>query len=313
MRFLFYGAGVLGTIYAAQLARSGHTVTALARGRRLEEIRQHGLVLEEVSTGRRTEVTVPVVDRMDPDARWDWVVVLVRREQLEAVLDDLGGHLHSPNVLVMVNDAAGYGPWIQLLGPGRLVTGFPGAGGVKEGPVVRWDLAPALFQPTTVGEPDGRPTERIPQLRRALRDAGFPTAQSEHMASWQKSHVAWVGPLAEAIYLAEQRGQDLSEDPVAAELAVRGMREAFAGLRSAGIRITPAPLAAMERVPVPVAVASLRGWAGSEHFRTLILAHARAARSELALVTGQLREQVALSSAPTPALDRLAAVWAEPT
>jgi putative copper export protein len=50
MKILVYGAGLIGSLHAARLQRSGHAVTLLARGGRGEEIRAHGLVLEDAST-----------------------------------------------------------------------------------------------------------------------------------------------------------------------------------------------------------------------------------------------------------------------
>jgi pyruvate/2-oxoglutarate dehydrogenase complex dihydrolipoamide dehydrogenase (E3) component len=54
MKILVYGAGVIGTLYAARLQQAGHQVTVLARTLRLADIRRHGLVLEDVVTGLRS-------------------------------------------------------------------------------------------------------------------------------------------------------------------------------------------------------------------------------------------------------------------
>ena len=43
MKILVYGAGVIGTLYAARLQEGGHRVTAVARGQRLADIRRYGL------------------------------------------------------------------------------------------------------------------------------------------------------------------------------------------------------------------------------------------------------------------------------
>lgn len=50
-RILVYGAGVLGSLYAARLAESGKDVTILARGQRLRELWEHGIVLEDARVG----------------------------------------------------------------------------------------------------------------------------------------------------------------------------------------------------------------------------------------------------------------------
>ncbi len=47
MKILFYGAGVLGSLYAARLQEAGQEVSILARGQRLADIREHGIVLED--------------------------------------------------------------------------------------------------------------------------------------------------------------------------------------------------------------------------------------------------------------------------
>ena len=45
-----YGAGVIGSLYAAKLIKRGHDVTILARGERLSELSRYGLVIEHAIT-----------------------------------------------------------------------------------------------------------------------------------------------------------------------------------------------------------------------------------------------------------------------
>jgi len=51
LKILVYGAGVIGTLYAAKLQGCGNAVTVLARGRRLADIHRFGLAIEEIVTG----------------------------------------------------------------------------------------------------------------------------------------------------------------------------------------------------------------------------------------------------------------------
>ncbi len=62
MKILIYGAGVLGRVAAVRLAQAGEDVTVLARGRRLEDIRRDGIVLERFENGERTPLRLPVVE-----------------------------------------------------------------------------------------------------------------------------------------------------------------------------------------------------------------------------------------------------------
>ena len=43
MKICIYGAGAVGGLMAAWLARAGHDVSLVARGRQLEAIHEHGL------------------------------------------------------------------------------------------------------------------------------------------------------------------------------------------------------------------------------------------------------------------------------
>lgn len=64
MDILVYGAGVLGSLYAARLQEAGHAVALLARGPRRADLQAHGIVLDDAQTGRRTTTYVRVVDAL---------------------------------------------------------------------------------------------------------------------------------------------------------------------------------------------------------------------------------------------------------
>jgi 2-dehydropantoate 2-reductase len=71
MKILVYGAGVVGTLYAARLQEAGHQVTVLARDSRLADVRRHGLVLEDILTGVRSVTHVSIVDRLYAEDSYD--------------------------------------------------------------------------------------------------------------------------------------------------------------------------------------------------------------------------------------------------
>jgi 2-dehydropantoate 2-reductase len=51
MNILVYGAGVIGSVYAARLQEAGYNVSLLARGQRAASLRTQGILLEDASTG----------------------------------------------------------------------------------------------------------------------------------------------------------------------------------------------------------------------------------------------------------------------
>ncbi len=51
MKTLIFGAGPTGSLYAARLFEAGHDITLLDRGQRLEDLRTHGVALEDAFSG----------------------------------------------------------------------------------------------------------------------------------------------------------------------------------------------------------------------------------------------------------------------
>jgi len=76
MKILVYGAGVIGTLYAARLGSGGHQVTVLARSQRRGDTRQNGLVIEDVPSGVRSVAAVDTTERLGPDDRSDLAIML---------------------------------------------------------------------------------------------------------------------------------------------------------------------------------------------------------------------------------------------
>ena len=64
MRIMILGAGVQGTFYGVRLARAGHDVTLIARGKRVAELRQRGAVIEDALSARTVRVQLPVTERL---------------------------------------------------------------------------------------------------------------------------------------------------------------------------------------------------------------------------------------------------------
>ena len=47
MRILIYGAGVIGSLYAALFAEAGYDTSVYARGKRLEFLKKNGLLYKK--------------------------------------------------------------------------------------------------------------------------------------------------------------------------------------------------------------------------------------------------------------------------
>jgi 2-dehydropantoate 2-reductase len=305
MKILFYGAGVLGSLYAARCKEAGLDVSILARGRRLTDLREHGIVLEDTATSARTTTPVRVVESLAPDDVYDWIVVLVRKNQLDAILPILAANHATPNVLLMVNNPSGIAGIADAVGHGRAVFGFPGAGGARDDYVVRYNIVSDLIQPTTLGEPDGRITLRLHEIAAVLAAGGFPVALSHNMDAWLKTHVAMVSPVANALYLAGGDNYRLARTRDGVVLMVRAVKEAFHVLHALEVPITPFKFRVLPLIPEPLLVALLRRVLATESATTLLASHANSARDEMQQLADEFRTLTRASGVPTPALDQL--------
>ncbi len=307
MKVLVYGAGAIGSLYGARLAATGHEVHLLARGERLRQLAQHGVVLEDGLTGERSVFSIPLVTALGPGDAYDLVLVAVRKTQVEGVLPALAANVASRDILFFMNTAEGYDAWVRAVGRERLLAGFPGAGGIREGPVVRHALVPAWFQRTVLGELDGRITPRLLGLAAAFRGAGFPVTVSRSVDAWQKTHIAWVSPLTNALYLALDEVDRLVGSPEALGLMVDAIRENLAVLRALGVPVAPRSVALWRWVPRRVLAAiwarALRGRVAQVN----VVSHALAARAEMRELAAEMRALARRAERPTPACDRL---WA---
>ncbi len=254
MKILVFGAGVLGSLYAARLAKSGEDVTILARGERLEQIREHGIVLARLPNNKLSVYQVKTIEQLEPDDAFDLVIVMVRRDQLDSVLPQLAANHFTPNVLFMVNLASGPDMLIQALGKERVLLGFPGASGARGKFIVRYRMVPGWLQPTTIGEIHGHVTNRLRRIARLFQRAGFGVTICNNMDAWLKMHVALVSPIANAIYLAGGSTARLSRTRDGLVLMIRAMREGIQVLRASGYPVHPRYAWLIVLVPEPLLV-----------------------------------------------------------
>jgi 2-dehydropantoate 2-reductase len=211
VRILIYGAGVIGTVYGARLEQAGHEIVVLARGERLQNVRASGLVIENVTTGKRQVSRVQCIDELAAESVYDLVVVPVRRDHLASVLEPLARSQGTPTIVFFGNNASGAGALIDRIGRERVVLGFPGAGGQLIGETVRYLMIHE--QRTTLGEIDGRSSDRLAKIRLVFEGAGFPIAISADMQAWLKTHAAFVTSVAAAVYAAHGDARAVASDP----------------------------------------------------------------------------------------------------
>jgi ketopantoate reductase len=307
MKILIYGAGPLGSVFAARLTQAGHDVALLARGQRLADLRRHGVILENSVTGEREITPVKVVEALEPDDDYELVMVVMRKNHALQILPVLAANKRVPTILFMMNNAAGPQAFIDAVGKERVMMGFPLPGGKREDPVI-YTVPDIEWRPweLPIGEVDGNVTPRTRRVAAVLEDMkGYKVDIRTDIDAWLRHHVAVVGVMSGAIYAANTNLDRLGRTRDALVLGTRAMKEATRALEHAGFPISPPLLRPIVSLPEPLLIALLKPLLGMESLEASLQGHAHAARDEMQHVLGELREVIKTTEVDTPSLDRL--------
>ncbi len=303
MKILVFGAGVLGSLYAARLQAAGNDVTVVARGQRYEDIKKYGIILEYFDTGKRKQTRVKVTDRMPVDDYYDFCLVPVRKTQLDTVLPILAANSHIPAFMFMVNTAEGPQAMFEALGRERVLLSFANAGGERDGTLVR--LMVARSKPVTLGEPDGSKSERLLRIAAAFKGAGFPVEISPDMDAWLRYHVALVGPLANALYAAGSCNYRLASNRDIIRKGLQAIREAVGIMEAQGIPPQPPSIKYLFKVPDLVMIPLMQRLLALPIMDIGGKRHAIAGREELTALNEELFAMARKIGMETPAMTAL--------
>ncbi len=312
MNIMVVGAGVVGSQYAARLRQAGHMVTLLARAERAAQVREHGIVLEAVNTGRVETVYVTVTEQLDAEDHYDLVIVAVRATQIAGVLPMLAANHRTPSVLFLGNNPSGAEALVRALGRERVLLGFGTVGGQRKGYVVQYYARPnRSLARTYLGELDGLVSSRLVQVAIALTEARLQPELVQNMDAWLKVHAALISPLALALYAAGGDNYRLARTPDALLLAVRAVREGLRALNALKIPIVPAMYRLLEWLPEPLLVLLLRAIANTQAAEYNLAGHANAARDEMQAVADDIHNLVKASGHLGTAITQLR-LWLDP-
>lgn len=308
MKILVYGAGPLGSIFASLLKTAGHEVSLLARGKRLEELRENDIIIENFETGEKTITPIDLVEHLQPQDAYDLIMVIMRKNKALEILPTLAANHNSPNILFMMNNAAGPDELTKVLGKDRVLIGFPYSAGMRDGPVIRALIGSQEDKiDIPFGEVDGTITARTRRIAEVLNSMpGYQAEIRVDMDAWLKTHVALLmTSIAPALYAADTDLKRLANTPDLLVLAWRAVLEGFQILRAAGIPITPAYLKRLPWIPEPLVVVFLRKLTARKNVEIALAGHARVARDEVAHLANEFMRIARSTTQPGKSIERL--------
>jgi len=238
------GAGSIGGHLAVLFATVGHDVTVIARGAHLAAIRKNGLRLILDDGSEHLVRHMHATENIRSVGPQDLVILAVKANQVEALVDDVSSLFHDGTVLVPMQNGI---PWwyfqrhggphenycvravdphgriMNAIDPRRIVgcVVYPAAGIVSPGVVrhIEGNRYP-------LGELDGTTTERIKGIADAFTAAGLksPILPDIRAEIWLK---LWGNLTFNPISaLTHSTLVDLCQYPLTRELATRMMAEA---------------------------------------------------------------------------------------
>jgi 2-dehydropantoate 2-reductase len=254
MKICVVGAGSIGGHLAVLLAEAGHTVTVIARGAHLAAIRRSGLRLILDDGSEHLAPNMAATDDVRLAGPQDLVILAVKANQVEALVDDLPTLFHDETVLLPMQNGI---PWwyfqrhggpleghcvrtvdpqariMEAIDPKRIIgcVVYPAAGIIAPGVVkhIEGNRYP-------LGELDGATTERVTRIAEAFIGAGLksPVLDNIRAEIWLK---LWGNLTFNPISaLTHSTLVDLCQYPLTRELASRMMEEAQAVANTLGIQ-----------------------------------------------------------------------------
>ena len=189
MRVVVIGAGGIGGLYGGLLARAGHDVGFLARGKHLEAIQERGLEVRSADFGTFVVQAPASADPADL-GQPELVIFAVKTYDLDPAAQ-VAQRLLGPDasLLTFQNGLDAPDRVAAIVGQPHVLLGTTGLETTILEPGVIGHLTPGHY--VTISELTGPPTPRVERTFEAFRGAGINVsiAPDGHRALWEK---AWL-------------------------------------------------------------------------------------------------------------------------
>jgi 2-dehydropantoate 2-reductase len=229
--FAILGAGAIGSIIAAHLARAGRSVVVLARGARASELERSGLRIRGLSD---ISVRVPVLTEPAKLGAAEVLIVAMKTPGTAAALEPLRG-LELGVALSIQNGVLKDDLLCAAFGDGRVLGALANTSGevLPSGEVL---FTRNVSLP--IGELGGGMSARAARIAAALEGAGIRSSAVADILprEWSK-FVSWLALVSLAVTTRAATWRYLS-DPDGAALIVRLVREAVLLARAQGVALS---------------------------------------------------------------------------
>jgi len=234
MRFVVLGAGALGTIIAAYLARTSEEVILIARGDRARHLTENGVAITGLEDFM---VNIKIVDQPDQLSSTDVLILATKTYDTVAAIAAVQ-HMKVETVFSIQNGVIKNSQLSDAFGEEVAL----GAVGMIGGSVLADGVANYMMDyPILLGELKGGTSKRVEQIITELQNARLNASAVDDIQSeeWSK-FVGWLGLSGLAVLTRTETWKFLAE-PETARVAARIMRETAQLALAQDITLKPGP------------------------------------------------------------------------
>ncbi|MDB4286054.1 hypothetical protein N9933_02010 [bacterium] len=206
MKVLIFGAGVIGSYYATKLYQSKIDVSVLARGEKVTNIKEKGVIAEDFFTHQQTVSKIRVIDKPNNET-YDLIMVIVQMVHINNVLPVLSEFKNAKSFLFIGNNVNGFENIGKQLGHDNILAGFGAIGGKRNGHKVLFSNAdpkrPNKKAPIVLGKINAFGNQKFEKIEKLFESANIKVEVVDDIDGWLKTHAAMILGLASAAYKKE--------------------------------------------------------------------------------------------------------------
>lgn len=236
MNVLVMGSGAVGGYFGGLLARGGHDVLFVARGKNAEAMRERGLVVKSVTAGDFAVPEIRVAEKPDDSFKADLILFCVKGYSNEEAIGLIRPTVYKDTTILTLQNgigsgdvlAAAFGRDAVLLGATYVEASLTGPGAIREdGGICR----------IVFGEESGETTTRAVAVDATLRHAGIPTELTGDVLSGLWTKLVFICALSGMMCITREPMAAVLATPETLELTKRVMKEAAMVARAKGIAV----------------------------------------------------------------------------
>jgi len=179
------GAGAIGSLFGGLLAEGGNDVALIARESHVKAIKQHGLTIEGVS-GKHVVKVKAVTKPTHLKDTFDLVLLTVKAYDTRQAVTEAQSLIGNNSVLLCLQNGLGMEEIAsEIIGRDRILRGVTINGVLLKEPGLVMHTGKGE---TTIGELNGKITERVQRIVEAFAKAGLPTRATNNIEGmvWTK-------------------------------------------------------------------------------------------------------------------------------